>query len=271
MRFALILLLLVSCAPTAAPSRPSAVPTAIETMGANAQPTRIVASATATNQPRLAVRLAQVSVERLRADLLTLQSFHTRHSASSTSDTSTGIGAARAWLSAQFRSISPRLLVETDAFAFTLGNRPVGAQNIIATLPGRANPPAIIIISAHYDSRTLDITDVRSAAPGANDDGSGTVAVLELARALSQHDPSSDSGLDATFMFILFAGEEEGLYGSTHLAPLMRKQGAHIVAMLNNDIIGNTMGADGTRIADRVRVYSGEPDDGPSRQLAREG
>ncbi|HET6318697.1 MAG TPA: M20/M25/M40 family metallo-hydrolase [Chloroflexota bacterium] len=145
-----------------------------------------------------------------------------------------------------------------------MGNRPVGAQNIIATLPGRANPPAIIIISAHYDSRTLDITDARSAAPGANDDGSGTVAVLELARALSQQD------MDATFMFILFAGEEEGLYGSTHLAPLMRKQGAHIVAMLNNDIIGNTMGADGTRIADRVRVYSGEPDDGPSRHLARE-
>src|SRR5437870_10182929 len=265
MRFALILLLLVSCAPTAAPSRPSAVPTAIETMGANAQPTRIVASATATNQPRLAVRLAQVSVERLRADLLTLQSFHTRHSASSTSDTSTGIGAARAWLSAQFRSINPRLLVETDAFAFTLGNRPVGAQNIIATLPGRANPPAIIIISAHYDSRTLDITDVRSAAPGANDDGSGTVAVLELARALSTREFAT------TFMFILFAGEEEGLYGSTHLAPLMRKRGAHIIAMLNVDIIGNTTGADGTRIADRVRVYSGEPDDGPSRQLAREG
>ena len=71
-------------------------------------------------------------------------------------------------------------------------------------------------------------------------------------------------------MFILFAGEEEGLYGSTHLASLLRKQGAHIVAMLNDDIIGNTTAPDGTRIADRVRVYSGEPDDGPSRQLARE-
>jgi hypothetical protein len=50
----------------------------------------------------------------------------------------------------------------------------------------------------------------------------------------------------------------------------MRKNGAHIVAMLNNDIIGNTTGADGTRIRDRVRVFSGEPDDGPSRVLARE-
>jgi Zn-dependent M28 family amino/carboxypeptidase len=162
------------------------------------------------------------------------------------------------------RGISPRLQVETDSFVFTFGNRPVAAQNIIATLPGRANPPQVIIISAHYDSRTVDISDTRSAAPGANDDGSGVAAVLELARALSAQT------LDATFKFILFAGEEEGLFGSEHLAPLMRKDGVRIIAMLNNDIIGDVTGSDGRRVDNRVRIFSGDPDNGPSRQLARD-
>jgi Peptidase family M28 len=206
----------------------------------------------------------QVSVSRLRANLLVLQGFHTRHSASAIGEPAGEIGTARTWLINQLRGISPRMQVETDSFVFSFGNRPVAAQNIIATLPGRANPPPVIIISAHYDSRTVDISDLRSAAPGANDDGSGVAAVLELARVLSSQT------LDATYKFILFAGEEEGLFGSEHLASIMRKDGVHIIAMLNNDIIGNVTGSDGRRVDNRVRIFSGDPDAGPSRQLARD-
>ena len=206
----------------------------------------------------------QVSATRLRADLLALQGFRSRHSASATAPDAGEIGAARVWLMGQLRAISPRLQVETDSFVLPFGGRPTAAQNIIATLPGRVNPPQVIIISAHYDSRTVDITDVHSPAPGANDDGSGVVAVLELARALS---PQT---LDATFKFILFAGEEEGLFGSVHLAPLMRKDGVRIIAMLNDDIIGNVTGPGGQRVDNRVRVLSGDPDGGPSRRLASE-
>ena len=208
--------------------------------------------------------LEQVSAARLRADLLVLQAFHTRHSASATGLSAGEIGAARSWLIDQLRGISPRLQVETDSFVFPFGNRPTAAQNIIATLPGRSDPPQVIIISAHYDSRTVDIGDVRSAAPGANDDGSGVVAVLELARAIA---PQS---MDATFKFILFAGEEEGLFGSLHLAGILRKDGVRIIAMLNNDIIGNVSGPDGQRVDNHVRIFSGDPDGGPSRGLARE-
>ncbi len=234
------------------------------------QPT-IQATTQPLNHPTTSLQ-SLISTDRLRADLLTLQNFYTRHSASATNDASTGIGAARTWLIAQLKSISPRLQVDTDDFVFTFGSRPTVAQNIIATLPCQTcritetrqiSKSKVILISAHYDSRTVDISDFRTAAPGANDDGSGVVAVLELARILSAQN------LDATIMFILFAGEEEGLYGSTHLAPVMRKNGTHIIAMLNNDIIGNTTGADGTRIAGHVRIFSGDPDDGPSRQLAR--
>lgn len=208
--------------------------------------------------------LQKIDAARLHGDLLTLQGFHTRHSASATSTDSNEIGAARAWLIGALRAISPRVQVETDSFAFPFGSRTLAAQNIIATLPGRVNPPQVIIISAHYDSRTIDISDVRSPAPGANDDGSGVAAVLELARQLSTQP------LDATYEFILFAGEEEGLFGSVHLAPLMRKNGVRVVAMLNDDIIGNVTGPDGQRVDNRVRVLSGDPDGGPSRQLAAE-
>ena len=212
-----------------------------------------------------ALRLLQrVDPARLHADLLTLQGFQTRHSASAAAADANQIGAARAWLIGTLRAINPRVQVETDGFAFPFGNRTLAAQNIIATLPGRVNPPQVIIISAHYDSRTADISDARSPAPGANDDGSGVAAVLELARLLSTQP------LDATYQFILFAGEEEGLFGSVHLATLMRKDGVRIVAMLNNDIIGNVSGPDGQRVDNRVRVLSGDPDSGPSRQLARE-
>ena len=240
--------------PTIAPLPPTSVPTLLATLPPALQPVK----------PSTPSSSEQISAARLRADLLVLQAYHTRHSASATGLSAGEIGSARAWLIDQLRGISPRLQVVTDSFVFPFGNRPTAAQNIIATLPGRVNPPQVIIISAHYDSRTVDIADVRSAAPGANDDGSGVAAVLELARALS---PQS---LDATFKFILFAGEEEGLFGSRHLAPVMRKDGVRIIAMLNNDIIGNVTGSDGQRVDNRVRIFSGDPDGGPSRQLAAE-
>ncbi|MBI1801859.1 MAG: M20/M25/M40 family metallo-hydrolase [Chloroflexi bacterium] len=279
MRTLCIVLLLAACAPISgtppAVTRPKATQPVVEPTAVPSRPTTAAEAAPVQSAQPLtpdrpptpasgAVEREGASEARLRATLMALHDFHTRHSASATDDPQTGIGAAREWLAAQFQSISPRLKVERDEFVFSFGARPVRAQNIIATLPGLAEPPQIIIISAHYDSRTVNISDNRSAAPGANDDGSGVAAVLELARLLSSEK------LEATVMFVLFAGEEEGLFGSAHLAPLMRKQGVDIVAMLNNDIIGNVTGADGARVDDRVRVFSGDPDGGSSRQLAYE-
>jgi len=260
----------ISAIPVVQPSSPPGIPSNRQSTIAPLRPTSALKlqatrpPAVQPVKPSTSPLLNQISAPRLSADLLALQAYHSRHSASAGGLSAGEIGSARAWLIDQLRGISPRLQVETDSFVFPFGNRPTAAQNIIATLPGRVNPPQIIIVSAHYDSRSVDIADVRSAAPGANDDGSGVAAVLELARALSPQ------GLDATYMFILFAGEEEGLFGSLHLAGIVRKDGLRIIAMLNNDIIGNVTGPDGQRVDNRVRIFSGDPDGGPSRQLAAE-
>ena len=120
-----------------------------------------------------------------------------------------------------------------------------------------------------------------SDAPGANDDGSGTAAVIELARVFASR-PT-----EATIVFVAFAGEEQGLYGSTHFAQLAKQNGWNIQGVLNMDIIGNSVGGNGVRDPRTIRVFSegvptsetpqqtarrqsiGGENDGISRQLAR--
>jgi len=122
-----------------------------------------------------------------------------------------------------------------------------------------------------------------SYAPGANDDASGTAAVMELARVMSQHE------FDATIVFMAVAGEEQGLLGANHFAEKATKRNMDIAAMLTNDIIGNTIkSTDGSEHDNTVRVfsqgvppdrklsdyhrmllYTGGENDTPSRQLGR--
>src|SRR3546814_640485 len=123
--------------------------------------------------------------------------------------------------------------------------------------------------------------DATADAPGANDDGSGTALVLEVARVLSKEK------FAASIVYAALSGEEQGLFGGTLLAETAKERGWQVTAVLNNDIVGNTVGTDGTRVADRVRVFSegiaqseplaeqmarrnnGGEDDGPSRALAK--
>jgi len=176
------------------------------------------------------------------------------------------------------------LKVEFDEFIAPAGPRvpkPTKMANVIATLPGKIYKDKVYIVSAHYDSRAGDALDSTGFAPGANDDGSGTAAVLELARVLSKYE------FDFTIMFVLFAGEEQGLLGSRHLAKKLKDSGIVVLGVLNNDIIGNTEGGNGIVDNTRVRVFSeglpisrdenmlrlitqvGLENDSPSRQLAR--
>ena len=139
----------------------------------------------------------------------------------------------------------------------------------------------VVIVGAHIDSRGSDPLDVTKDAPGANDDGSGVALVMEAARILSKE------RFEATIVYAIFSGEEQGLWGGTLLAETAKERGWEVSAMLNNDIVGNTMGQNGIRVADRVRVFSegiraseelkdqlarrgnGGEDDGPSRALAK--
>jgi len=129
-------------------------------------------------------------------------------------------------------------------------------------------------MGGHYDSCICSRSDLgplarfeaTQDAPGADDDGSGTSAVVELARVFSKHFPR---GLDASIIFVAYSGEEEGLYGSTHLAQRLHAAGYKVVAAFTDDIVGNVVAEDGTVDSTSVRIFGAEPDNGPSRELAR--
>ena len=103
-------------------------------------------------------------------------------------------------------------------------------------------------------------------APGADDDGSGTSAVVELARVFSSRFPR---GLATSVIFAAYSGEEEGLYGSTHLAQRLHAAGYKVVSAFTDDIVGNVVADDGTVDSTSVRIFGADPDNGPSRELAR--
>jgi Zn-dependent M28 family amino/carboxypeptidase len=151
----------------------------------------------------------------------------------------------------------------------------VNVVNVLAWLPGR-DTSRVVVIGGHYDSCICSVREAANGlpgsfdptadAPGADDDGSGSSAVVELARAFAARYPK---GLEATVLFALYAAEEQGLLGSTHLAERLHARGYRVVAGMTDDIVGNTVADDGTRDARSVRVFSDEQENGPSQELAR--
>jgi len=239
----------------------------------------LLAAAAAAAQPA-------PSPKRLKADVEALVGFGTRHTASSATDPRRGIGAARNWTAAQFAAIGRAcggcVKVERIARRFTGPRAPAGVivEDVLGIQPGR-DPNRVVIVGAHIDSRVTDVMNTTADAPGANDDASGVALVLEAARALSKQ------RFDATIVYAVFSGEEQGLWGATLLADTAKARGWDVSAMLNNDIVGNTVGQGGKREDGYVRVFSegirssegeaaqaarrgnGGEDDGPSRALAK--
>ena len=214
--------------------------------------------------------LEEVSADRLRSDVEALVGFHTRHTGSRTDSETEGIGAARQWIYDRFleakRESGGRLDVEFDKF--TAGNERIEEMemwNVVATLPGATDPDRFYVVGGHYDSRVSDVTNATAFAPGANDDGSGTAVVLELARVLGRHT------FDATLVFIAFVGEEQGLLGSTHWAGWAQESGLFVDGMITNDIVGNSHGGNGIFDDQSLRcfAFSKEGVDSPHRQLCR--
>ncbi len=236
-----------------------------------------------------------VSQERIAATLRKLESFQTRNIFSEDDNPTRGVGAARRWIYDQFTGYSPRLQVRFDTYKVKKGRgriyRDVDLHNVVAVLPGKLNPEHEFIISGHYDSLALrrrnadgtttqtdtpagggapgggefrfDPSQVADTEPGVTDDGSGTAAVMELARIMSQYE------FEKTIVFIAFAGEEEGLIGSSLYARKARKQNEIIDGVLNNDIIGSEVSGNGRIDNATISVYSEDPPDSSSRQLAR--
>ncbi len=228
--------------------------------------------------PALASVLADVNPARIRTTDSTLVSFGTRNTFSDTLSSTRGIGAARRWLFAELQRASRDcggcLRVEYDAAVIPVARHPQRSSanivNVLGILPGR-DTNRVIVMGGHYDSCVCSVppnggVDSTSTAPGADDDGSGTSAVVELARVLSKRYPR---GLDATVIFVLHAAEEQGLLGATHLAQRLKAEGKQVVAGMTDDIIGNVVAEDGSVDSTSVRIFAQDPDTSGSRELGR--
>ena len=226
----------------------------------------------------LAVALADVSPARIRATDSALVAFGTRNTFSDTLSATRGIGAARRWLLAQLQQTSREcggcLRVEYDAAVIPVPRHPqhlsANIVNVLGILPGR-DTNRVIVMGGHYDSCVCSVppnggVDSTSTAPGADDDGSGTSAVVELARVISMRYPR---GLDATVIFVLHAAEEQGLLGATHLAQRLKAEGKQVIAGMTDDIVGNVMAEDGSADSTSVRIFAQDPDSSGSRELGR--
>jgi hypothetical protein len=206
--------------------------------------------ALARNEPdnELRALLRRVDPDRIKATILRLVQFGTRHTASSQTDPVRGIGAATAWVFDQMQGFAAasggRMTVQKQTFVQPVSNRipvPTTITNVIATLQGTASPERFYVVTGHLDSRVTDVLNFTDDAPGADDDGSGVAVVLELARLFATHQ------FPGTLVFATVAGEEQGLYGSAYMAAQMKAAGNDVQGMFSNDIVGASQAWDGTK------------------------
>jgi len=241
-------------------------------------------------QPQIVRIVREIDARNIERTIRKLVSFGTRNTLSVQNDPNRGIGAARDYLFAEFSKAAEqsggRMTVEKQTFEQPKAARvptPTMITNVVATLKGTQPESAsrTYIVSGHYDSMCGSPTDAVCDAPGGNDDASGTAAVLEMARVMAKYE------FDATIIFMAVAGEEQGLLGSTYAAEQAKTRNVDVEAMFTNDIIGNSLGGNGVRNTNTVRVFSegvpsnekpeeatvrrgvGGENDSTARQLAR--
>jgi hypothetical protein len=241
--------------------------------------------------PEIKKMITEIKAENLEATVRKLVSFGTRHTLSDTKSKTKGIGAAQQWVKSEFDKYAlesnGRLTAEIDYFTVKADGKRINKDsqlgNVMATLKGSdPNDNRVLIISGHLDSRVSDVMNIKSDAPGANDDASGVAAVMELAKVMSKR------SFSATIIFVAVVGEEQGLIGARYLAEKAKESNWNIIAMLNNDMIGNSLSS-GTNLRDntQIRVFSetipfletedeakmrkatSRDNDSPSRLLAR--
>src|SRR5262245_1788031 len=248
--------------------------------------------------PKIREMIDEVSEARIKSILEKLESFVTRNTMSNPDLPDRGVGAARNWILKEMQRYSPRLQVRFEKFRVKKqGQRifkDVDLYNVVAVLPGKKMPETQVWVTGHYDTLNLGTRPQGQAAgpgseggagapgnttanmtqadfeknaelpaPGVCDDGSGTATVMELARVMSQYE------FDKTLVFTAFAGEEQGLIGSSRQAVKMHKENQIIEAVLNNDIVGTEIAGNGRTGNGMVNIYSDETMDSVNQQLAR--
>jgi hypothetical protein len=243
----------------------------------------------ARRQAQIDQIVQQISPARIEATIRKLVGFRTRHTMSDTVSETEGIGAARRWIKAELErcGAGTALQVAFDSHIAPVSariSRPTEIVNVVATLPGTqaASVDRMYVVSGHYDSRNTDVMDASGDAPGANDDASGTAAVMEMACVMAKYK------FDATLVFMTVAAEEQGLLGAAHWAEQARQKNLNIAGMFTNDIIGSSRDEHGKKDDTQVRLFAeglpvqkensdvvrtliqtGGENDSLSRQLAR--
>lgn len=244
----------------------------------------------AQTDTRLYDIIESVSAERIEKDITTLANFGTRHTLSDTLSNSRGIGAARRWISSEFKKISKEcgscldVFYQKNLIKASENNRiprDVWVVNVAAIQRGTKFPNRFIIMSGDIDSRISDPNNFTDDSPGANDNASGMAGTIEAARVLSQYE------FENSIIYLGLSGEEQGLFGGKGFAQYAKEQGWELIGVFNNDMIGNSKGVDGVvsnrdfrifsepvppteteKERNARRFYGGEVD-GISRQLAR--
>jgi hypothetical protein len=237
----------------------------------------LLCSATLIAEPPTPSRvMARIQPDHLRELVDRLASFGTRHTLSDIVSETRGIGAAREWMRQELESYSRagdgRLQVRFEEFEAPPGPRiprPHPVANVVAVLPGTMPEAAarLYYVVGHYDSMPGNVMDPDADAPGANDDASGTAAVMAIARAIA------DSPLESTVVFLCTVGEEQGLVGAKYHADQAAARKDDIRAVLSNDIVGDPLGPGGDparATPHLIRVFSeGIPRNASAQELAR--
>jgi len=207
--------------------------------------------------PELHAIVGTVKASNLHATDSALVGFGTRHTLSTTTSKTRGIGAARRWVASQFEAISKGcsgcLEIVKPSQVFTGERMPkAGAEvmDIVAIQRGTSDPNRVIVMTAHLDSRRSDVMDATGDSPGANDDAAGVAALVETARVLSKYK------FPATLVYSADSGEEQGLYGGKIIAQYAADHGWDVEANLNNDMVGNSHGGNGAHDPHTIRVFS---------------
>ena len=230
-----------------------------------------------------------ISVANMKSLVEDLVGFHNRNNLSSKTASDKGIGAAAEYLYKKASSYIPESSgrLSVDKVYYNAGGTRLGRDitlcNVIATIQGSdRNDNRVIVLLAHYDSRNESPTDSIGYAPGANDDGSGIACLMEITRIISKLD------IPITVKLMFLSGEEHGLHGAQHMADVAKEENWNIIAVLNNDMIGNSNASETNTQTNTVlrvfsenipavetpeqaktRVYNSSENDSPSRQLAR--
>jgi hypothetical protein len=177
-----------------------------------------------------------ISKDSLLSYLMHIDSFYQRNTGSDTLSSDHGIGAVRRWIHSKFGEFSSanenRLVVtylDFDAYVCGKGHH----RNVLAVLPGLdTTQHEILIVEGHYDTRCESPCDTTCYTPGMEDNGSGTVLVMELARVMSRF------AFSHTIVFANVTGEDQGLYGARALARYIFENNIPLMAVFNNDVIG---------------------------------